>query len=67
MELSKWLKRFGPYTADPRRATIELDYASLLMRTDSVSAKKIYAVVAKRTPADSPIYPRVKRLENVYK
>jgi hypothetical protein len=23
--------------------------------------------VARRTPADSPIYPRVKRLENVYK
>jgi hypothetical protein len=67
VELGKWLKRFGPYTADPRRAAIELDYASLLIRTDSVNAKKIYAAVARRTPADSPIYPRVKRLENVYK
>ena len=66
MSLGPWLKRFGPYTGDPRKAAIELDYASALMRTDPAEAKKIYARVKARTPADSPLYPRVKRLESAY-
>ncbi|MBI3878838.1 MAG: hypothetical protein HY301_02085 [Verrucomicrobia bacterium] len=64
--LGAWLKRFGPYTGDPRKAAIELDYASFLTRTDPAEAKKIFARVKSRTPADSPLYPRVKRLENAY-
>jgi hypothetical protein len=33
---------------------------------DPVEAKKIFAEVKKRTPPDSPIYPRIKLLSKTY-
>jgi hypothetical protein len=64
--MGKWLKTYGPYCADPRRASIELDYAAMLIRTDTEQAKKLFRAVQKRTPSDSPLYPRIKRLEPGY-
>jgi hypothetical protein len=66
------LKRFIDYARtqpgvhDPRLAWIELDYVVRLSATDPVTAKKIFREVKKRTPEDSPIYPRIKSLEKAY-
>lgn len=66
------LKRFIDYAKtqpgvhDPRLAWIELDYVVRLSATDPITAKKIFREVKKRTPEDSPIYPRIKALEKTY-
>ena len=51
---------------DPRLAWIELDYVVLISSTDPVQAKKIYRQVKQRTPADSPIYLRLRAMEKTY-
>jgi len=58
-------KRF-PDVKDPRLAWVELDYAVMISVKDPVEAKKIFAEVKKRTPPDSPIYPRIKLLSKTY-
>ena len=58
-------KRF-PDVKDPRLAWMELDYMVMISSTDPVEAKKIFFDVKKRTPTDSPIYPRIKALEKSY-
>jgi hypothetical protein len=65
--LGNWIKNNRRYVGDPRLGAIELDYAALLSRTDPATAKKIFQGVQKRTPADSPLYARVKKLEAVYR
>lgn len=64
--LGNWLKTNARYVADPRLAAIQLDYAALLSRTDPEAAKKIFATVRARTPANSPIYARLKKVEPLY-
>jgi hypothetical protein len=58
-------KRF-PDVKDPRLAWMELDYVVMISQNDPVEAKKIFWEVKKRTPADSPIMPRIKALEKTY-
>jgi hypothetical protein len=58
-------KRF-PDVKDPRLAWMELDYMVMISSTDPIEAKKIFFEVKKRTPTDSPIYPRIKALEKSY-
>jgi uncharacterized short protein YbdD (DUF466 family) len=65
-EVEKWLRTFGRYCRDPRRGEIELDYAATLARSDMAKAKEVFEAVRKRTPADSPLYPRIKSLESAY-
>ena len=65
--LSNWLRTSRAYVGDPRLGAIELDLAALLSRTDPAAAKRIYQEVRKRTPSDSPLYARVKKLEAVYR
>jgi len=65
-EVEKWLRTFGRYCKDPRRAEIELDYAATIVRTDLDKAKQVFDGVRKRTPADSPLFPRIKSLEAAY-
>ncbi len=55
-----------PDVKDPRLAWIELDYVVMLTATDPILARKTFQAVKKRTPADSPIYPRIKTLEKNY-
>lgn len=64
--IGAWLKKYGYAVKDPRRAAIELDYLVLLSQRDPVEAKKIYLSIRARTPANSPLYPRVKKLEKAY-
>jgi len=51
---------------DPALAWLELDYVVMISQRDPVQAKKIFSEVKSRTPADSPVYPRVKELETTY-
>lgn len=51
---------------DPRLAWIELDYVVMISATDPLEAKRVFQAVKKRTPADSPIYPRIRSLEKNY-
>jgi hypothetical protein len=62
-----WLKTYGPILQDPRKAWIELDYCVLIAREDPSEARRVFAAVKGRTPPTSPVYPRVKKLENTYR
>lgn len=64
--LREFLTRYGRNIRDPRLASIELDYASLVLKDDPIEAKNVYKRVKQRTPESSPIYPRVKQLERMY-
>ena len=66
-EVARWLRSYGRYCTDPRKAEIELDYATSIYRTDPETAKQVFEGVRKRIPADSSLYPRIKELENAYR
>lgn len=65
--LKEFLTTYGYALQDPRRAEIELDYVVLLSRTDPVEAKRVFAGILGRTPINSPVYERVKRLESTFR
>ena|SRR2546423_2971579 len=64
--LREWLKTYGKMLQDPRKAWIELDYCVLIAREDPAEARRVFASVKDRTPASSPVYGRVKKLEKTY-
>lgn len=66
--LKTWLdqNRNSPLLKDPRLAWIELDYAVLLSSENPAEARKIFARVKERTPADSPIQPRLQQLQKTF-
>ena len=64
--LKAWLDHYGKSVQDPRLAAIQLDYVLLVGRENPAEARRIFADVQKRTPANSPVYPRVKQLESTY-
>lgn len=61
-----FLKSYGSSLQDPRKAWIELDYCQLISRENPAEARRTFADVKKRTPADSPIIPRIKQLERTF-
>ncbi len=61
--LKAWLDKYRPYIRDPRLASIELDYVILVSRHDTAEAKRVFGEVKARTPSDSPLAARIKRLE----
>ncbi|MSU57903.1 MAG: hypothetical protein EXS35_06925 [Pedosphaera sp.] len=61
-----WLKNYGPSLQDPRKAWIELDFCVAVTRESPAEAKQIFKGVKDRTPATSPIQPRLKQLEKSY-
>lgn len=64
--LRDFLGRYGKTIKDPRLASIELDYVVLVARENIVEARRVFSRVKQRTPSSSPIYPRVKQLEQTY-
>src|SRR5258706_10974456 len=64
--LKNFLKTYGRAVQDPRKAWIELDYCVLIAREDPAEARRVFASVKDRTPASSPVYGRVKKLEKTY-
>lgn len=65
-EFKAWLDRHGPSIQDPRKADIELDYVQKLALSDPAGAKRLFAIIKARTPPDSIVYGRVKKLEKIY-
>ena len=64
--IKNFLKQYGPSIHDPRKAWIELDYCLLISRENPAEAKRLYAAVKDRTPESSPVWPRIKKLQNTY-
>jgi len=64
--LKAWLQHNRKYIRDPRLAEIELNYVVLVSRTNPQEAKQVFQSVKRRTPKNSPVYERVKRLEATY-
>lgn len=64
--LRRWIDYYGMNIADPRRAAIELDYVVMVSREDMAEARRVFGVVKARIPTNSPVYPRIKRLEQAY-
>jgi len=64
--LRAFLKAYGNSVQDPRKAWIELDYCQAISHEDPAEARRIYADVKARTPANSPIMPRIKQLERTF-
>ncbi len=65
-ELGKWLKNWAKQVQDPRLAWIELDYVVLLNLKDHAAARQRFQSVKERTPPDSPVYPRIQKLQSAY-
>ena len=61
-----WLKTYGAALQDPRKAWIELDFCVAVTREDPAEARRMFKAVKERTPASSPIIPRIKQLEKSY-
>jgi hypothetical protein len=64
--LSQWLNQNGAWVPEPRLSAIQLDYAQLLVRTNPAEARRIYAAVKARTPANSPLASRLKQLSRTF-
>jgi hypothetical protein len=64
--VKNWLKTYDRVIADPRKAWVELDYCVALAKEDPAEARRVFAAVKKRTPPSSPVWPRIKQLENAY-
>jgi len=64
--LKRWLKFYGNKIQDPRKAWIQLDYCLAISRDEPAEARRVFAEVKERTPANSPVYARVKQLEKTY-
>lgn len=66
LALRSWFKTYESTLQDPRKAWIELDLCVAITREDPAEARRIFKAVKERTPADSPIQPRIKQLAKSY-
>jgi hypothetical protein len=64
--LKIWLKSNRDSVSDPRLADIELDYVVMVAGRNFGEAREVLNAVKARTPEDSPVYPRLKKLEKAY-
>jgi hypothetical protein len=64
--LRDFLAANGSNVADPRRASIELDYVLVVAPGDPAEARRVFAQVKARLAPDSPVYARMKQLEKTY-
>lgn len=64
--LKAWLNQNRGAVQDPRLAAIELDYVIQAAGKNFGEAREVFAAVKRRTPTNSPVYPRIKKLERAY-
>lgn len=64
--MKKWLDANSRYVQDPALGDIELEYAVMLSRQNFAAAREVYRKVKARTPANSPLQPKLKRLAATY-
>lgn len=65
--LRAFLSNYGRSIRDPRLADIELDYVVLLSRQDPAEAKRVFEAIKARTVTSSPVYGRIKKLEETFR
>jgi hypothetical protein len=61
-----WLKTYGPLVQDPRKAWIELDFCMCIARDNPAEARRIFAQIKERTRESSPVWPRIKQMEQSF-
>jgi len=64
--LREWLITYGSLVQDPRKAWLELDFCVAIARDDPSEARRVFKSVKDRTPPSSPVWPRMKQLEQSY-
>jgi len=64
--LRQWLNQNGAWVPEPRLSAIQLDYAQMLVRNNPAEARRLYAAVKARTPANSPLASRLKQLSRTF-
>ncbi|MCX6922048.1 MAG: hypothetical protein NT154_02335 [Verrucomicrobia bacterium] len=64
--LRTWLKTNDRSIEDPRKAWIELDFCIAVAREDPAEAKRVFAGVKERIGPSSPVWQRMKQLQNTY-
>jgi len=64
--LRTFLGNYERSIRDPRLADIELDYVVLLSRQDPGEAKRVFEAIKARITTSSPVYARIKKLENTF-
>jgi len=64
--LHNFLTTYGKMMADPRLASIELDYVVLVAHSDPAEARKVFAKVKQRIGNSSPVRNRVQQLEKTF-
>ena len=64
--LEAWLKVNATNVEDPRRAWIELDYCVAVARENPAEARRVFATVKERLTSSSPVWARMKQLEQTY-
>jgi hypothetical protein len=64
--LRTWLRQNRAQIQDPRLADIELDFVLLVAGRNFGEAREVFAQVQRRVPPESPVYPRIRKLEKTY-
>lgn len=64
--MKRWLESYSKYVTDPRLAQIELDYVQMISRENPAEARRVFAEVRRRVPANSPLQPRIKEMVPTY-
>lgn len=64
--LRNFLAAHNKAIADPRLASLELDYVILITPSNPAEACRIFARVKERLEPSSPVYGRMKKLEKTY-
>ncbi|MEY4691626.1 MAG: hypothetical protein RIT19_1951 [Verrucomicrobiota bacterium] len=64
--LGQWLRQNGAWVPEPRLSAIQLDHAQMMVRSNPAEARRLYAAVKARTPANSPLAPRLKQLSRTF-
>ena len=64
--LRRWLKANQSRVQDPRLAWIQLDFVELIGRDSPNEAREVFNSVKPRIGTNSPIYPRIQKLEKTF-
>lgn len=62
-----WLRLHRARVTDPRLAEIDLDYVVLVGPSRPAEARRVLDAVQQRTPTNSPVYPRLRLLDQRYR
>ena len=66
-DLRRWLQANQARIQDPRLAWIQLDFVEMIGRDSPNEARDVFNSVKPRIGTNSPIYPRVQKLEKTFR